>query len=97
MRKLSSIKTKISQFKTDLREQFGVKNIEIFGSYVRGEQKKDSDLDVLVEFSKPVSLLDVVGLENFLSDMLHIKVDVVLKRSVRPELKEIIFHEAVPV
>jgi len=78
-------------------KQYGVKRIELLGSYVRGEQREDSDLDVLVEFDRPVSLLDVVGLEQFLSDTLQTKVDVVLRRSVRPELKEIILKEAVPL
>jgi len=97
MQELSSIKKKISRLKSELMKQYGVKRIELFGSYVRGEQREDSDLDVLVEFDRPVSLLDVVGLEQFLSDILQTKVDVVLRRSVRPELKEIILKEAVPL
>ena len=97
MKKLDQIKSKIAHNKAELRRRYGVCEIEIFGSYVRGEQKKDSDLDVLVEFERPVDLLDVVGLEMFLSEVLQIKTDVVLKRSIRPELKDIILGEAVPV
>lgn len=65
--------------------------------YVRGEQRDYSDVDVLLDFDREVSLWDVVGLELFLSDNHGKRVDVVLRRSVRKELKEIIFAEAVPV
>lgn len=69
----------------------------MFGSYVRGEQREDSDVDVLVEFDREVSLLDVSGLQIYLSEQLGVKVDVVLRRSVRKELKDVIFTEAIPV
>ncbi len=91
------IKSQIEPLKGDLHRIYGVSRIEIFGSYARGEQLEESDLDVLVDFDRPVSLLDVAGLEIFLSEQLHTKVDVVLRRSVRPELREIIFNEAVPI
>lgn len=97
MKSVEEIKRKISVLMNALHKDYGVSRIELFGSYVRGEQREDSDLDVLIDFDREVSLLDVVGLEIFLSESLGIKVDVVLRRSVRPELKEIIFSEAVPV
>ncbi len=97
MKSVEEIKRKISVLMNVLHKDYGVSRIELFGSYVRGEQREDSDLDVLVDFDREVSLLDVVGLEIFLSESLGIKVDIVLRRSVRPELKEIILSEAVPV
>jgi predicted nucleotidyltransferase len=97
MKSLDEIKSIIAGRMEEMQRRYGVCGIEIFGSYVRGEQKKDSDLDVLVEFDRPVDLLEVVGLEMFLSEALQIKTDVVLKRSIRPELKDIILGEAVPV
>ena len=97
MKTIEEIKKKINALKKKLHTDYGVSGIEVFGSYVRGEQREDSDLDILVEFDREVSLLDVVGLELFLSDTIGVKTDVVLRRSVRQELKDIIFKEAVPV
>jgi uncharacterized protein len=97
MKSIEEIKNRLSTLKEIIHKDFGVSRLEVFGSYVRGEQRQDSDLDVLVDFDREVSLLDVVGLEYFLSDNLDIKADVVLRRSVRQELKDIIFSEAVPV
>ena len=97
MKNLEEIKRDLSALKKEIHAHYGVSNIEVFGSYVRGEQRDDSDLDVLVEFDRRVDLLDVSGLQILLSEALGLKVDVVLKRSVRPELKGIILGEAVPV
>jgi predicted nucleotidyltransferase len=81
--------------KDDLRNMYGVKEIGIFGSYIRGEQKETSDIDMLIEFERPISLLKMVSLENYLSDLLGLKVDIVPKEDVRPELKDEILAEAV--
>ncbi|MFH0919193.1 MAG: nucleotidyltransferase family protein [Fibrobacterota bacterium] len=97
MNTVTEIRTKLVKLKEEMHHVFGVSRIEIFGSYVRGEQRENSDVDVLVEFDRDVSFLDVAGLQVFLSEQLGIKVDVVLKRSVRWELKEAIFSEAVQV
>ena len=97
MKNIEEIKSIIAQQKKELKEKYGVIEIGIFGSYVREEQKKSSDIDILVEFEKPVSLLKIVSLENYLSDITGIKVDVVPQKNVRPELKEFILQEAVLV
>jgi len=76
-----------------LREKYHVKKIGIFGSFVRGEQKKGSDLDILVEFETPIGFFDFVRLENLLSRTLHKKVDLVSKRAVKPAIKKEIFKE----
>lgn len=65
----------------------------IFGSYTRGEQKKDSDIDILVEISKPISLLDFVGLKQELEDTLGIKVDLVEYNSIKPLIKKRVLDE----
>lgn len=80
-----------------IRKEFKVKSVGIFGSYVRGEQKSESDLDVLVEFEEPISLLKLVSLENYLSDLLGVKVDLVPKADLRPELRSRILSEEVTV
>lgn len=64
----------------------GVKRVSIFGSYARGEQNPESDLDIVVEFSGRKSLLDVVGIEQELSDALGIKVDLLTEKSISPYL-----------
>jgi predicted nucleotidyltransferase len=95
MRTLKEIKTILKKQKPIIKDKYGVKDIGIFGSYVRGEQKKKSDIDILVEFEKPISLLKLVNLENFLSDLIQIKTDVVPKKDIRSELKERILKEVV--
>ena len=80
-----------------LAEQYNVATLEVFGSYVRHEQRKDSDLDILVTFSKPPSLFKFVRLENHLSDTLGVKVDLVMKDSLKPAIGKNILREAVSV
>ena len=77
-----------------LREQYHVRTLEVFGSYVRGEQKPESDLDLLVTFDEVPTLLQLVALENFLSDELCVKVDLVMKDSLKPSIGKYILAEA---
>jgi len=92
---LDEIKNILERYKNELHLRFLVKEIGIFGSYVREEQRQASDVDILVEFERPVSLLKLVSLENFLNDLLGLKVDVVPVEDVRPELREKILSETV--
>jgi len=80
-----------------LAERYGVQSLEVFGSYVRDEQRPDSDLDVLVAFKEDPSLLTYIALENLLSDLLGIQVDLVMKDSLKRRIGEQILHEAIPV
>ena len=80
-----------------LTERYNVETLEVFGSYVRSEQKKDSDLDVLVTFKEDPSLLTYIAIENYLSDLLGIKVDLVMKDSLKPKIGQQILREAIPV
>jgi len=95
MKTIEEIKEILTDHKHELRDHFRVKELGVFGSYVRGQQKEKSDIDLLVEFERPVSLLGLVSLENHLSDLLRIKVDLVPKGDVRPELKEGIIKEVI--
>jgi predicted nucleotidyltransferase len=61
--------------------------IGVFGSYARGEEKENSDLDLLIDFDTKVNLLELIGLEQELSEQLGIKVDLITLRSVHPALK----------
>jgi len=78
-----------------LREQYNVRSLGIFGSYVRGEQKKRSDVDILVEFEEPVTLLEFVALENRLSELIGKKVDLVMKTALKLKIGERILEEVV--
>ncbi|HWQ18976.1 MAG TPA: nucleotidyltransferase family protein, partial [Methanotrichaceae archaeon] len=77
--------------------EYGVGTLWIFGSFVRGEQHKRSDLDVLVEFDKVPTLPEFISLESDLSNITGIKVDLVSIRSLKGEIGERILREKVPV
>lgn len=82
----------------ELQESYGVRSLALFGSYVRGDQKVGSDLDLLVEFDdRPLTLLEIIHLENLLGDLLGVKVDLVEKQALKPGIGEHILAEAVPV
>jgi len=80
-----------------LQKEYNVKTLEIFGSYIRKDQKPNSDLDLLVIFSNTPTLIKFIELENYLSDRIGIKVDLVMKDSVRPRLRSSILNKAIPV
>ena len=80
-----------------LQEQFQVQSLEVFGSYVRGDETADSDLDLLVTFIESPSLFKFVELENYLGDKLGVKVDLVMKESLKPAIGKRILAEAQPI
>lgn len=81
-----------------LRHKYGVVSLGVFGSYVRGEQTPESDLDVLVEFDqRPLTLLQFIALEYELSDQLQIKVDLVEKSALKPTIGKRILQEVMPL
>ena len=95
MKRLEEIQEILRQKKPILRERFKVEEIGIFGSFVRGEEKDTSDLDILVELERPVGLIKFVGLQNYLSDELGEKVDLVTKSALKPRIKKNILSEVV--
>ena len=95
MKTLEEIKQWFVQHKSFLEERYKVREFGVFGSYVRQEQTEASDIDVLVEFFEVPSLLKFVNLENYLSDNLGIKVDLVHKSGLKPRLGERILQEVV--
>ena len=92
---IGEIKEAFWEQKSTLRDRYNVESIGIFGSYVRGEQKKKSDLDVLVEFYRTIDLFTFVELEDFLSEVPGVKVDLVMKSALKPHIKDRILKEAV--
>ncbi len=97
MRRLEEIQGILKQKKPLLQERFKVKEIGIFGSFVRGEEKDTSDLDILVELEKPVGLIKFVSLQNYLFDELSEKVDLVMKSALKPRIKKSNLSEVVYV
>jgi predicted nucleotidyltransferase len=80
-----------------LQEEYAVRSLEVFGSFVRGEASENSDLDLLIEFDTTPTLFSFVRLENELSELLGVKVDLVMKGSLKPTLGARILAEAVTV
>src|ERR1035441_5373594 len=79
--------------KPELVKIFKVNEIGLFGSMIRGEQRNDSDVDILVDLPEEADLLDLIGLNQFLEERLHQRVDVVPKRSLREEIRERVLTE----
>lgn len=82
-----------------LAERYGVVEIGVFGSYVRNEQRPDSDVDILIELEEPprIDLLDLVNLERYLSELLGVKVDIAIKTNLKKRIGGRILQEVVPV
>jgi hypothetical protein len=96
-KKLERIKQMLVELKPFLQQKYKVKEIGIFGSYVKGKEKKTSDIDILVEFEEEaeIGLIEFVHLENYLTDLLGIKVDLVLKRALKPNIGSKIMQEVI--
>ncbi|MGB7511774.1 MAG: nucleotidyltransferase family protein [Pelodictyon phaeoclathratiforme] len=95
MKTLEEIQQWIVQNKSWLQEQYQVQELGIFGSYARQEQTETSDVDLLVEFSEIPSLLKFINLENYLSDQLGVKVDLVHKSGLKPRIGDRILAEVI--
>jgi len=87
----------IKQHLPQLIQNYNISYLGIFGSYIRGEQKEDSDLDILVEFSKEPDLLEFIGLKQELSETLGIEVDLVMKSALKPRIGKRILEEVVQI
>ena len=92
-----SLLASLRALKPEMAARYNVKAVELFGSFVHGEQDDASDIDLLVDFEEGADLFDLVGLGLFLEQALQRKVDVVPKTVLREELREAVMSEAVPV
>jgi len=97
MRELEEVKSRIRKNMSILRDKYKVKTIGVFGSYIRSEQGGDSDIDILVEFYETIDLFTFIELEDFLSETLGVKVDLVMKDTLKPRIRDNILREAVTV
>jgi predicted nucleotidyltransferase len=97
MKELEEIKRILALNKEEIQKTYGLKQIGIFGSIVRNEQRQSSDIDIMIEPGKPMGLFEFIRLKNYLSDLLGIKVDLVMKRALKPRIGERILKEVVYV
>lgn len=84
MRSIEDIRQTLTTRKAELAQRFHVKDLAIFGSYSRNEQKADSDIDLLVEFDAPVGV-EFIDLANYLEDLLQARVDLVSRNGIKPK------------
>ena len=94
---LDEIKEIIKKHKDELKEKYSVKEIGIFGSFARGEATEDSDIDILVEFEKPIGLFKFLELEEYLSNLIGREVDLVSKKALKPHIGKHILEEVVTI
>jgi predicted nucleotidyltransferase len=92
---VEEVKEILQKHKDEIAQKYKVKEIGIFGSFVRGEHKKRSDVDVLVEYYELPGLLEFIDLEIYIEKLLRKKVDLVEKEGIRPELKKRILDEVI--
>ena len=86
----------LAQHRDELRQQFGIKSLALFGSVARGEATETSDVDLLVEFERPVGLFHFFTVQHYLEDILGVaQVDLVMPDALHKELKEGILREAI--
>ncbi|GAB4371090.1 MAG: nucleotidyltransferase [Calditrichia bacterium] len=98
MRKdLEQIKYILKKEFPKLQTQYNIATLELFGSYIRGKQSESSDIDILVTFTKAPSLFKFLELEEYLSNLLDIKVDLVMKKALKPNIGKRILSEAQPL
>ena len=77
----------------NLKKDYNLRTMGVFGSFVKGLQQQNSDIDILVEFEKPVGLIKFLKLENDLSNILGIRVDLVMKNALKPNIGKRILKE----
>ena len=95
MKKAEEIKKILLKHKKEIEKRFNIKDMGLFGSCVRGEQRPGSDVDILVQFRAPIGLLKFVALERYLSGLIDQKVDLVMKSALKPRIGKHILAEVV--
>lgn len=91
---LKNISAVLKKELPNLKLEFKVATLEVFGSYIHNEQKPGSDLDILVTFRKVPNLFEFIELENYLSDLTGLKVDLVMRSALKPNIGQRIIAEA---
>jgi len=83
----------IKNNKLEMESHYGVRMIGLFGSYVKGTQRKKSDIDILVKFNRDIDLFDFLDLREYLENQLHAKVDLVMESALKPAIGKRILSE----
>ena len=91
-----SVRARLAELLPDLRAEYGVRSLSIFGSYARGEQTAGSDLDLIVEFDRVPGMLGFVGLAHRLEDSLGVKVDLFTRPMLKPRIVPSVERDLVP-
>jgi hypothetical protein len=96
---LDEIRQILKEQKPYLEEMYGVHIVGLFGSYIRHQERPDSDIDLLIELERPprISLLGLVELEYYLSDLLGLNVDIAIKSNLRKRIGRNILNEVEPL
>lgn len=94
-RTLEEIRDTIGAHRDELRRVYKIGQIALFGSYARGQQRRGSDMDLLADFTGPVSFIDLVGAEQYLSKILKTKVDLIPRSELRSELRAGILNDSI--
>lgn len=94
---LDGLLARLRELLPELRERYHVTSLAVFGSRTRDDATPASDLDLLVTFGSKASLFELIGMEQDLGDLFGVKVDVVTPSSIKPQLKQRILGNAVPV
>ncbi|MDH4153929.1 MAG: nucleotidyltransferase family protein [Nitrospira sp.] len=95
MKTINDIREIVQQHRDVLADKYGVSVVGLFGSYARQEQRPDSDIDLLADILRPISLFELVGAELYLGEVLDTKVDLIPRRDIRDELKSSILESTV--
>ena len=83
----------IKSYRSEMESRYGVRRVGLFGSYVKGRQRKKSDIDILVAFSRDIDLFDFLDLREYLEARLHAKVDLAMESALRPAIGKRILAE----
>jgi len=92
MKTLEELKAIIQSHKSILEEKYKVRRIAVFGSYARGDQTEESDIDIMVEFSEPIGLL-FIHLADYLEEILGTKVDLITPEAIKPNRREYVLQD----
>lgn len=95
MKTLDEIVGQLRRMQPDLRRRYRIREMGVFGSYVRGEQTEGSDLDILAGLGEGIGLMELAGLQQDLSDALGVRVDLIMKESLKRRIGRRILSEAV--
>ncbi len=95
MRTLNEIREILSSQKEFIRQKYRITELSVFGSYARGEQNENSDVDILVDYDIAPTIIMLVELRDYLSQIFDLKVDIVTKNGLKPRIRERVLAEAV--